>query len=89
MKIIIYILIINIPFFLFGQNIKKQIGVSVWQKNNKTYIDSTTSYIIYFDEQGRKQKEWQIYLDSKGIITDTNSSILDTNGRMVEFYGSK
>jgi hypothetical protein len=82
------LILIFLTNFLNAQIIKKQIGKSVWVKNNIIFHDSLVSYIIDYDSVGRKSKEWQIYLDTNGNILDTNIAIVDTNNNNIEFQSN-
>lgn len=73
----------------FGQAIKNQIGISIWERKGKVFADSSVSFVISYDQHQRKTREWQIYRDLKGEITDTNYVDLDSLGRCIHFYGRK
>jgi hypothetical protein len=87
-RLIIFLMVIN-SITVSGQNVKEQIGTSVWIKDNKIVADSTIALKLSFDKQNRKTREWQLYRDTLGIILDTNYAEVDTAGRVLHFYGGK
>ena len=73
----------------FGQIVKEQIGTSVWTKDGKVFADSAISYIISFDNQKRKTKEWQVYRDLNGEIKDTNYAFVNIFDKPTHQYGGR
>ncbi|MFY8069180.1 MAG: hypothetical protein ACOVMG_03700 [Flavobacterium sp.] len=89
MKLLYLFILLSFNIASFSQVLREQIGTSIWQKEQSIYADSTIAYIISYDKQGHKIREFQIYRDTSGKIIDTNIIELDANERVVHFYGNK
>lgn len=72
-----------------GQSVRSQIGTSVWKKDGKVFAGPSVSYIIDYNRQGNKTREWQVSRDTTGNVVDTNYAELDDAGRLIHFYGGK
>ncbi len=88
-QISLLVLFITINFLGFGQVKMDQIGTSVWNKDGNIFADSAISIINSYNQQNKRTKEWQVYRNLNGEITDTNFVDLDEFERPVHFYGGK
>ena len=84
------LLLISLKIFsVYSQSVKEQIGTSIWLRNGKVFADSTVAYVISYDRQHHRIREWQVYRDTSGIITDTNYVDLDSAGNVLHSYAGK
>lgn len=89
MKEILISVLLLLNMLVYGQSIRKQIGTSVWKKEGIVLAGPFVSYVIDYNKQGNKTREWQVSRDTTGNVVDTNYAELDNAGRLIHFYGGK
>ena len=85
-NILIFFLLLCWISTAFTQNIKRQIGTTVWHKDGQLIADSSISIIIDYNKKGQKIKEWQVFLDSIGNTLDTSYSIYNEINKPIEMH---
>lgn len=90
MKQILIFSILLAFFSVFGQKtVKNQIGTSVWRIGDRVFADNKQDYVISYDKQNHKIREWKVFRDTSGNIIDTTEVEFDINDKETHIYGGK
>ena len=88
-KLIIILILFSISKHSSGQLIKEKIGTSVVVVDGKIVLDSSITYKMSYDKQGRKVDEWDVFRCFDCSISDTFYTKFDTLGRDLFRYSAR